>query len=425
MASLATSSATPVTDREHYFTGLPDDSSEFYSNGNGAAREYYKDRSYRMYDFLAANLERKYQAGWRETWADRAHSRLRSWGFNTVAAWSDETVYSRRKTPYVLYLHSGGPVISGAEGFWFKFPDPFDKGFRQGVGRVISYDQGQIVTENLTNEEGRSAEDPWCIGYFVDNEASWGDEFFLGRSVLQSPPDQAAKIEFLKELRGQYRSIGKLNEAWRSSFKSWDDFLESRQVPESEASKADLKAFTEKIAAEYFKGVRDRLREIAPSKLYLGARFGLPGYPDILGDGAWLVPIAAEFCDVVSFNRYRYTSRELQLPEGVDRPIIIGEWHIGALDRGMLHTGLRSAYDQNERAVLYEFYVKQALENPFLVGAHWFQFNDQVATGRRDGENYQIGFLDICDSPYPEIIGASRRVGNQLYQFRSGSTSTR
>ena len=25
------------------------------------------------------------------------------------------------------------------------------------------------------------------------------------------------------------------------------------------------------------------------------------------------------------------------------------------------------------------------------------------------GENYQIGFVDICDTPYPETIAASRR----------------
>ena len=130
--------------------------------------------------------------------------------------------------------------------------------------------------------------------------------------------------------------------------------------------------------------------------------------------------IAAEFCDVVSFNRYRYTCLELQLPEGVDRPIMIGEWHIGALDRGMLHTGLRSAYDQSERAALYEFYVNQALKNPFLVGTHWYQLNDQVTTGRKDGENYQIGFLNICDNPHPEMIGASRSIGSQLYQLRAG-----
>jgi agarase len=41
---------------------------------------------------------------------------------------------------------------------------------------------------------------------------------------------------------------------------------------------------------------------------------------------------------------------------------------------------------------------------------------DQPATGRGlDGENYQIGFLDICDTPYPEIITASREIGKELY----------
>ena len=86
----------------------------------------------------------------------------------------------------------------------------------------------------------------------------------------------------------------------------------------------------------------------------------------------------------------------------------------------MLHTGLRSAHDQTERAVLYEFYVKQALRNPFIVGTHRFKLNDQATTGRSDGENCQIGLLDICDNPYPEMIGASRSVGSQLYELRAG-----
>ena len=411
--------ATPVTDREHYFTGLPEDSSPFYSEAKGAAREYYEERSYRMFDLLAANLERRYGSDWYEVWAERVHKRLRSWGVNTMACWSDESAYLMQRTPYVVYLHSGSPAISAAEGHWFNFPDPFDKGFREGIGKIKSWNHGEIVTESLTHEEGKSAEDPWCIGYFVDNEANWRDDLFLASSVLQSPPDQAAKVEFRKALRNQYRSIVKLNLAWESNYKSWDDFLASRQVPESEASKVDLRAFTMKIAAQYFRVIRDRIREVAPNKLYLGARF-YTRVGDASSPAAWMVPIAAEFCDVVSFNRYRYTCSELQMPEGLDRPIMIGEWHIGALDRGMLHTGLRNAYDQNERAVLYEFYVRQALENPFLVGTHWFKFADQANTGRRDGENYQIGFVDICNNPQAEIVAASRRIGSQLYPLRYG-----
>jgi hypothetical protein len=399
--------ATPVTDREHYFSSLPEDDSPLYTESEGAAREYYKGRSYRMYDLRLANLERKYGNEWREVWAERAHQRLRSWGVNTVACWSDEFVYSKRKTPYVVYLSSGGPRISGAEGFWRKFPDPFDEGFR-----------GSLV-EGLDRQKGKSTGDPWCIGYFVDNELSWGDAHFLAASVMESPPEQAAKQEFEQALRKQYRTVAGLNQAWSTDYSSWKAFAESREAPETERAIADLEEFNQKIAAQYFRVIRDEIRGAAPDKLYLGPRMALHAYPDELSRGAWLVPIAAEFCDVVSFNRYRFTCLELQLPEGIDRPVIIGEFHFGALDRGMLHTGLRSAYDQNERALLYEFYVTQALENPFLVGTHWFQLNDQAVTGRRDGENYQIGFLDYCDNPYPEMIAASRNVGGGLYRYRT------
>jgi len=59
------------------------------------------------------------------------------------------------------------------------------------------------------------------------------------------------------------------------------------------------------------------------------------------------------------------------------------------------------------------------LTNPQIVGTHWFQYGDQAFTGRGDGENYQIGFVDITDNPYPEIIEAARKIGYQLYQIRA------
>ena len=39
---------------------------------------------------------------------------------------------------------------------------------------------------------------------------------------------------------------------------------------------------------------------------------------------------------------------------------------------------------------------------------------------RFDGEDYQIGFLDICDTPYWETINAAREVNYQLYPLRAG-----
>jgi hypothetical protein len=45
---------------------------------------------------------------------------------------------------------------------------------------------------------------------------------------------------------------------------------------------------------------------------------------------------------------------------------------------------------------------------------------DQATTGRGDGENYQIGFLDVCDTPYAETVAASREVGESMYRRRAG-----
>jgi hypothetical protein len=121
---------------------------------------------------------------------------------------------------------------------------------------------------------------------------------------------------------------------------------------------------------------------------------------------------------VVSFNLYWRSVADFKLPGKADKPVIIGEFHFGALDRGMFHTGLQGAENQEDRARLYREYVTGALKNPAFVGCAWFQYCSQPTTGRSDGENYQIGFVDICDTPYPEIIAASREIGAKLYDLR-------
>ena len=59
-----------------------------------------------------------------------------------------------------------------------------------------------------------------------------------------------------------------------------------------------------------------------------------------------------------------------------------------------------------------------ALQHPLMVGAHWFQYSDQPLTGRGDGENYRIGFVDITDTPYLEMIQAARAVAAKMYEIR-------
>ncbi len=396
-----TGNATPISDREHYFKSLPgkgDPLAQFYGRGSWAPHGYYKDHSpYRTYDFSQANFLRKYGEDWKQRFADVTHRRLKSWGLNTIANWSSHEIYRMRHTPYVATLSIGAPTIEGSEGYWGKFYDVFDPQFTKTLAKRLGWKKTE-------------AGDPWCIGFFVDNELSWGKDDSLALGALKSPADQPAKQAFVADLKRKYVEIGKLNAAWGTAHKSWDALLDCRDAPDAKKARADLTAFYTRIAETYFATVKEEVKKVAPNHLYLGCRF------------AWVNDLAAiaatKYCDVVSYNRYRYSVADHLLPAGIDMPTIVGEFHFGALDRGMFHTGLKKARDQEHRAELYEEYVRGALKNPQIVGTHWFQYKDQATTGRGDGENYQIGFIDICDRPNPEIVSAARRVGKDMYAYR-------
>jgi hypothetical protein len=240
----------------------------------------------------------------------------------------------QHKVPYTAILQSGrfGRKIEPESDEWYE-----------AVRRQFT-----SVAEHLNN-------DPWCIGFFVDNE------------IHQNTDPH-----------------------W------WET---------------------------YYRRVSMLAKEILPNKLYLGSRLDFHDFPNSGPEKIEIARLAAKYTDVVSFNQYRYTLEELRWPSGVDRPVIVGEFHFGALDRGQLHTGLRMVVNQEQRADAYRQYITTALENPVIVGAHWFQLYDEPTTGRGDGENYQIGFLDVCDQPYSETIAASREVGYHLYAIRSGGKS--
>jgi len=396
--------ATPINDREHYFSNLPEDGSEFaqfYAGGSWAPHGYYKGSSYKTYDFSRANFLRKYGQDWVAAFAEITHRRLKSWGMNTIANWSDRDIYLMRKTPYVCTISYSAKTLEGSEGYWGKFFDVFDPSFREALRR------------RLESEKGRAIGDPWCIGYFVHNELAWGDEMSLALATLISPAEQPAKKVFLDDLKVKYKTIDKLNAVWGTNHATWDALLQSRQAPDKEKARADLTTFYTKTAETYFRIIHDELDKFTPGQLYMGCRF------------AWVNDLAAraaaKFCDIVGYNRYTYSVADHRLPDRIDKPTIIGEFHFGALDRGMFHTGLKKTANQQDRADKYESYVRGALRNPYIVGTHWFQYKDQATTGRGDGENYQIGLIDICDKPYPEIIRAVREVGNNLYEYRLAS----
>ncbi|MEM9235334.1 MAG: beta-agarase [Verrucomicrobiota bacterium] len=398
---------TGTTDRESYFEWLPAKNSEFgrfYDKAYRASHGYYKTLAKReTYNFTASNLYKKYGQKWHREFRRFAHRRIRSWGMNTAAVASDPTLCRDGITPYTetVWVYNT-KKIEASNGYWGKFHDVFDPSFRQQLKRALSSRKAM-------------AKDSWCLGFFIENELSWGAEGSLAMASLASPPDQASKRVFIEDLKKRYGSIEKLNEAWGSGHASWQALLESTTRPNRSRAWPDLRAFDARIAETYFSTVREEMKAVAPNTMYLGCRLAWAN-SDVV------IRTAAKYCDVISKNKYEFNVTNVGLPEGVDKPIVIGEFHFGSLDRGALHIGIREARNQSHRGELYTVYLESALRNPYIVGTHWFQYGDQSPTGRDDGENYNVGLVDVCDRPFPELIEKVREVGHGMYQLRHGAS---
>lgn len=402
------SCVTPLDKRYHYFESLPQDSTDpfyaFYYTHDDLLHPYYLARGIQAtYDYSSANAFRKYGENYKQEFAEMAHRRCRSWGINTMANSSDPAICAMDKTVYNERVDLGAPmdgfpkwpVLEKSEGWW-PFIDPFDALFPTCVRAHLEAKKTQL-------------EDPWCMGFYVDNEIKWGDQTNFARLALTASESQASKKILVNVLKKKYKKIQVLNDEWDSDFDSWKDLLANREALPSKADK-DLKELTPLIVDKYFAVVRKVFKEIAPDKLYMGCRFS--------SSPEFVVRIAANYVDVMSYNTYTYDRSEFSLPKGIDLPVILGEFHFGAMDRGMFHPGQVTTSSQKGKAEAYEYYVKSCLENRFIVGTNWHQFSDQPCSGRFDGENFQVGFTDCCDKPYPEMVEALRDISSKMYQIR-------
>ncbi|MCC6488950.1 MAG: hypothetical protein IT364_15735, partial [Candidatus Hydrogenedentes bacterium] len=391
MDCVDTSCPTFVEQRGAWFDWLPDSDDPVFGglyqdvSGAHSMAEVVGGKG-RVFDFHSANLARKYGPEWQARWCEVTRRRLLSWGFNTIGNWSREDAVTQCRMPYVVSSALKGSIrrIEGGGGYWAKMPDVYDPGFALAV-------EAGIVPEARTH-----GANPLCIGLFADNEMAWEA---VREGSLASPVDQPCRVAQIELLKQKYGTIDALNLAWEVSAGDWDSL---RVPPTPNATcNADLESFVYAFAKRYFTQVRDAVKRESPHLLYLGCRFSLA--PDTV------VRACSDVADIVSFSLYYpYIGPEFGLgKQTADKPILIGEFHFGAMDRGMFHMGLVGTANQEDRAKNYQRYVRSVVDHPSFVGCHWFQYVDHPVTGRwYDGENFNIGFVNVVDSPYPEMAEA-------------------
>jgi hypothetical protein len=352
--------------------------------------------------YLAANFIRTFGSeDWRVKWAKIALAEMKRLRFNTVGNWSEWNFAREAAIPYVRPMDFRARRCSNV---YRDFPDVFHAGFAQDAADFA----GQLA---------ETRDDPAFIGYFLMNEPQWGFSSELPAvGMLYVTPECPARKELAGWLRGKYADSGALSSAWGTTV-SFERVASGRWegVIPKEALK-DLQEFSTLMAGKYFQTLSQACKKVDPNHLNLGMRWA--GVPPI-----WAVEGMRSF-DVFSINCYQKKVPFAQTEEihaMLKMPIVIGEWHFGALDVGLPSSGIGHLKNQIDRGKAYRVYIEDAAANPYCVGTHWFTIYDQSALGRFDGENYNIGFLDICNRPYEELGRAAIASHEAIYDVASGS----
>jgi len=332
-----------------------------------------------------------------EDWASETVNRLRSWGFNTIGAWSSEETFTKRM-PYTVILNIA--TEAGADWVSGNVTDYFSERFERVADEVAQ----KICAPKRTDKH--------LVGYFTDNELRWTADWRSQREIFDDYlllPEEAegkkALVAFLKE---KYITISVLNQAWNASFSSFEDILSIQEAPENEVVGSDKLGFLEVVSKRYFKVCHDAIKRHDPNHLILGCRYafkppdealkGCIGYVDVLSMSCYTNPYSEDL-----------GSRLLNL-EAIHNvtglPIIASEFSFKAMDSGLPNTkGAGVAVKtQSERAKYHEEFVRAMLLEPFVVGYHWFQYADQPAEGRFDGENSNYGLVNIRDEPWKTLV---------------------
>ncbi len=285
--------------------------------------------------------------------------RLAAWGFNTGA--------QGMNMPYIVMAAPRG------SGSFLGLPDVYSDAF------------ASAAQQNAARLCAPRKDDPLLLGYFIGNEPPWANRETEVVDMILKAPETATQLK-LKE------------------------FLQAGDTP---ARRADfvIAAFARQL------GLTCRaIRQQDPNHLILGTRFG--------GDVPDAMLRAANIFDVCSINVYEYEpTKQLERACRVSgRPVLIGEFHFGVPADG-LGAGLVQTQNQAERANGYRYYVEQAAALPGFLGAHWFTWRDEPVLGRFDGENYNIGFVDVTDRPYPELVAGAKATHARLLDVHSGKTA--
>ena len=362
-----------------------------------------------LFNFARANMIRAFGDDWWEAWNKINVARLKKWGFNTISVcvnnYMDENVLEyleRAKIPFTWTLKE----FPKTDKMIFRdFPDVYDPEYKR---------RSEIFAGQLKPFVGN----PYLIGYFINNEPEWLVQHDVNPAerLLANPNKLYSKIELVGFLRNKYgENIQAFNQSWNTRFASFEELYTPMEAADrlSPEAEKDLREFRDILIKKYADVPNQALKDVDPVHMSLGMRYASITEEDFSG---------ANIYDLFSFNCYRQSPSEkfdLALKH-VDKPIIVGEWHIGGSDKGLYANGLVCSSTQEERGKCCAYYMQTAMFYTNCIGIHYFEWNDQPLLGRFDGENMQHGLIDVCNKPHYACVEKMQETSLKMYEILNG-----
>jgi hypothetical protein len=298
-------------------------------------------------------------------WDAATIPRLRSWGFNTLGPYSDDTNLGA-SMPYEVQLS----MASGDDWFAPSFVTNAD--------------------EVAATQVAPLANDPNVIGYFTDSELQLGgdgndfnpliDEYL---ALPAGSPGLAVAQQYIGNPEG---------------------FIYALMTRYFSVTTAAVRMYD---THHLILGVKAEAQEIPPQLLEAAAP-----YVDVFSiDDYNLAPTLAQAVDEIWPQYLPVEPNFANFEQYVNRPIMVGEYSFRATTDQTPNTQpivLATYPDQATRANAYENYAAPLLlDSPWVVGDDWFEYVDEPAGGRvGDGENNNYGLVDVEDQPYQDMVSA-------------------
>ncbi len=365
------------------------------------------------------NMKAKY--GSEAAWADVVAGQLEAWGFNTLPA-NHSRLLRHRHFAHILWCGWGS-------GF-SPIDDIVPKTTWTGVPNVFSPKWARHCDKLARRQCAPNKDDPWVIGYFIDNELEWYGKIHTTWGVFveawKKPAEHSAKQAWLKFVRQQVQDIKTFNAHWGTKLTSFDELAKHTEPgqPKCDAAKDVAHGFLRLAVERYFKIAAEAIRRYDPNHLVLGCRFA-GGAPDI-----W--DIAGKYCDVVSLNTYPRIDVEMgvrasfigylkQCHAKCGRPMMITEWSFPALDAGLpcKHGAGMRVDTQAQKTKCFQHYQTLLFSLPFMVGSNYFMWVDEPALGisKTFPEDSNYGLTNVDGKPYKLLTEACARLNPRVYEL--------